>query len=113
MPDIKPPVESQSADTVGATLRILWMFVGSAALAVSAMSILKSTAPFSVADVIYAATVPLMVAVRYLDISRYGGTTAYGEPATMKHFVKYAVALVAGAAIVWVALHGIVYLKLR
>jgi hypothetical protein len=108
--DIKSPVESQSADGFGVFLRVFWMFLGSVALAVSAMAILKSEKMLSIADVVYVVIIPLMVAARYVDITRYKGTTAYGEPATMRHFAKYAAGLVVGGAIAWAALHGIAYL---
>ena len=58
--------------------------------------------------VILVALVLATLAARYLDITRFGGTTANGAPADTRTFVKYAVGLVALVAALWTAIHLLV-----
>ncbi len=110
MPEVKSPVQAESPNSVSVLLRIFWMFVGNVTLAVSALFITKHLGGlFSPADIVYLAMIPLLLAARYLDVARYHGGTAYGKPATMADFAKYAVTLVVGAAVVWAAAHGLAY----
>jgi hypothetical protein len=91
-------------------LRIFWMFIGNVALGISAAMILGNRDTiFSAADIIYGVCVPLLIGARYLDISRFRGGTAYGEPATPAHWRRYTLALLVGSIVVWFAVHGIAY----
>lgn len=56
-------------------------------------------------DLGYCSAVMLVLAARYLDISRFEGTTDTGEPATTEHFRRYAIKLLLAAAVVWVLVH--------
>lgn len=110
-----PPVETPAPTSITAiALRILWMIVGNAALVISGFWILQvRDAFFSVADATYGAAIPLLIVARYLDIARFGGSTAYGEPATMAHWRRYAAAVLGGAVAAWLLLHGIAYLQMK
>jgi hypothetical protein len=102
--------EQQGTTSVlGLFLRLFWMFLGNAALGVCALKILVDRgAPFTVADIVYGACVPLLIIARYLDITRFNGYTAYLERATMAHWRRYSLGLLLGAATVWLLLRGIV-----
>lgn len=107
-----PQIEKEGATRVsGLALRLFWMFLGNAALGMSAIVILNGTGgALSAADAVYAVFVPLLIGVRYVDITRYNGVTAYGQPATIAHWKRYAAVLVVGSAGVWGACHAAAYL---
>lgn len=103
----QPPVGG-----IGCLTRILWMIVGNMVLLFSVSFIVRGHyASFSGADMVFWITVGLLVLLRYADIARFHGTTAQGhQPATMAHWRRYAVWLVAMAALLWFLAHGIAYL---
>jgi hypothetical protein len=45
----------------------------------------------------------VLIGTRYVDIVRYQGLTADGQPATMAHFRRYAIVLLATAVALWAA----------
>jgi hypothetical protein len=51
-----------------------------------------------------------MIIVRFLDIKFLDGQTAAGEPASIKHWRRYAIVLVVISAAIWAAAHTAVYL---
>jgi hypothetical protein len=55
----------------------------------------------------------LLIVARYVDITRFKGDTAYGEPATLAHWRRYALSLLVGSIVVWVVIHGIGYVSMR
>jgi hypothetical protein len=90
------------------------MFLGPAGLAVSGLYIVNQGAGLlSMPDVIYWTLVLLMLVARYVDIVRFRGVTAYGEPATMVHWRRYALGLIVGSISVWVLMHGIAHAWLK
>ena len=90
----------------GCFVRLAWMLIGNLILAVCALSIIKSSGTFfSLADLVFWATVAAAIWLRYLDVSRLGGQTVYGQPATMAHWHRYAVLLPAAALVVWIIAH--------
>jgi hypothetical protein len=86
--------------------RPFWMFFGNFALMICAIHILmgesKST---KTTDIIFWCAVAAMLAVRFLDIKFLDGQTATGEPATLSHWRKYAIALAVISAAIWSAAH--------
>lgn len=46
-----------------------------------------------------------MVAVRYVDITRFGGQTTEGQPATLAHWRKYALGVAFVTSLLWIAAH--------
>ncbi|MDD5676390.1 MAG: hypothetical protein PHW60_00180 [Kiritimatiellae bacterium] len=96
------PTESPS----GCLVRLFWMGIGNIVLLVCAIYIVHTPARFlSFADLGYWLSVLAMIAVRYVDIHRYGGATATGEPATTAHWRRYAIRLTAGALVAWIGIH--------
>ncbi len=93
-----------AAPLTGLALRVFWMFLGPATLFVVAMLIAQGRGSWMV-DLGYCSAVMLVLAARYLDVSRFDGTTDTGEPVTIEHFRRYAMKLILAAAVVWVLVH--------
>ena len=75
---------------------ILLVFLGSKIYAARA---------FTLFDLAYWATVAAILGARHLDIHRFHGATASGEPATPEHLRRYAFGVTAAAAALWVLVH--------
>jgi hypothetical protein len=60
---------------------------------------------FSLLDAAYWAVVAVLAGARYADITRFGGTTVEGAPATMRDFRRYAVGLLLAGAALWATVH--------
>lgn len=83
-------------------LRFYWMALGNLALLVIAMLISqKPTWTITVLDAAFFGVVLTLFVARYLDVKRFGGETANGQPATGRDLVHYGVGLVAVAAGLW------------
>ena len=98
--------EGPQAGGLGCLARLFWFFGGNAILLASAWSIAQRSDLVSAWDAVFWAAVVAMAAVRYVDIARLQGTTAFGQPATMGHWRKYVLLLAAGALVLWVAVHA-------
>lgn len=85
-------------------LRVVWIILGPAMLFALAMLIVQHRGSWMV-EVGYGAALVLVLTARYVDISRFDGTTDTGEPATMEHFHRYAVRLILIAAALWGLVH--------
>lgn len=92
----QPEYQSQA----GCLPRLFWMGFGNIALVMAALSVYKS-AGWSLADLAFWLVIGTLIGARYIDIVRYAGTTAHGEPATMAHFKRYVLMLLAAGAAVW------------
>jgi hypothetical protein len=92
----------RSPSLTGLFLRAWWMLFGNAALGiVLALRALGRSEPLSLLDVAFAALVASLVAARLADIRWFGGLTAEGARATLAHFQRYALRLLAGSAAGW------------
>jgi hypothetical protein len=60
---------------------------------------------FSAFDLAYWATVAAILGARHVDIHRFHGATASGEPATPAHFRRYAYGVAAAAVVLWLLVH--------
>ena len=95
----------------GCLFRLFWMVFGSGILLFLWFFILSHSGTFfSLFDTAFGATVALLIAVRYVDITRLNGQTASGEPATLAHWRRYTFGLVLFGAAAWAAAHAIAYL---
>jgi hypothetical protein len=81
-------------------LRLTWMIWGNAALFLCVVFVALGTAPV-VADLMVLAMAGFLVVVRYVDIHLFKGETADGEPATLAHWRRYAMAVAFLAAALW------------
>lgn len=90
----------------GVVARLYWLVVGHAMLAILGMNIWKSGGEWGTfTDIAFLANLGGLVAVRYLDIARLGGTTAQGDPATMAHWRRYSAIALAVWAVLFVVVH--------
>ena len=99
----QPPVEYSSE--AGCLLRLYWMFLGNALLAIVLAYLIQKHPPFpSLLDAGYLFSLASVVAARYVDIRHMKGETCEGGvPATLSDWRKYAVLIVAGCVSVWLA----------
>lgn len=92
----------------GCLLRLFWMFLGNAVVYASLAVIATRGAPFpSALDAVVWLAVALTIAARRLDITRWQGKTASGEAATLAHWRRHAVIVVAVTAAASVIAHAI------
>lgn len=98
----KSPKSSDSESTsLGALLlRLTWMAFGNIVLMICAALVSKGTAPV-LTDVLFFATAVGLVVVRYVDITRFGGQTSEGEPATLADWRKYAIGVSIVSLVIW------------
>jgi hypothetical protein len=83
------------------------MLIGNGALVLLGLAIAGQSAQLiSLKDAAYWSLVPLVVAARYLDITRFEGATVYGEPATLQHWKRYALGFLVVSAALWLGAHG-------
>ncbi len=101
MPTQDPNHESSS----GCLLRIFWMFLGNAVLAIVALQILRAGRALSVLDGVYWLVVVLSLVARYADIHYFKGTDADGNPPSAGTWRRFALILVLSAGAVWLAIH--------
>jgi hypothetical protein len=100
------PIDKQKG-ILAILTRPFWMFLGNFALMICATHILIGEGGSSrTTDIIFWSAVTAMIIVRFLDIKYLDGQTATGEPATLAHWVKYAVVLIIISAILWSAVHA-------
>jgi len=92
----------------GCLIRMLWFLAVPAVLLLSAAIIVQQhRKPFTAADAVFFGTVVLAAVIRYLDIRFSRGETVTGNPATMRHWRRYAILLILVSLIVWSAAHAV------
>ena len=96
--------------TVGCVVRLGWMAIGTIALVAALFFIIQNQGKFNLADGLFWAAVVVCIGLRYLDIAYLNGDTAAGEPATLAHWRRYALILIALAVPLWALAHGIGFL---
>ncbi len=97
--------ESQSA--LGGLARLIWMTVGNIALVVLALGIAMGPPwSFTWRDWAFLAAAGGMLLVRYVDITRLGGRTAEGDPATTRDFRSWAAGVLVACAVAWGLAHS-------
>jgi hypothetical protein len=82
-------------------LRMAWMGVVPAILV--CIFVLANTDPWTFTGYDFAVVLLLVggIVARAIDVLRYGGTTAYGDPSTPRHIVTYAVGLALVTGVAW------------
>jgi hypothetical protein len=99
-----PPSAAPASSGARVALRLVWMGLGNLVLAAAAILIMQRGG-YSWRDVLFWGTAFGLVAVRGVDITVFGGTTADYRPATSRDLRRYAVRILALAAVVWVVSH--------
>lgn len=110
MSDFISAGKAANASLAALVLRVFWMFLGNTALGVCLLVIVQQGPAFTYVDISYGISLLLLIAARYVDIVRYNGVTAYGEPATPAHWRRYTVALLLAGGCGWLAAHGAAHL---
>jgi len=99
------PIDKQSG-ILAILVRPFWMFLGNFALMICAANIfMGESSSTRISDIIFWCAVVAMIIVRFLDIKFLDGQTATGEPASIKHWCKYAIVLAVISAAIWSAAH--------
>jgi hypothetical protein len=84
--------------------RLLWIIVGNLVLLFLAVLIAQRKG-FSALDLAFWAVVGALVLVRYIDITRLKGLTTDSQPATIRHWRRYAVTLAVISVALWALAH--------
>jgi hypothetical protein len=88
----------------GCLVRLYWLFFGNALLAFLAWGIIHRPSPWpGLLDAAFVFVAVTLIAARYADIRWWNGQTAYGQPATLKTWRRYAAVVALIALIVWLA----------
>ena len=93
--------------------RVYWMLLGNLLVGVSAAVIAQAAPAPSIADALFWVSAAALVAVRYLDVARFGGRTADGEPATIGHWKRYSLLVGGICLLTWSAAHAVAWLLAR
>ena len=104
IPSSSPVSTPEPTGCLGVIVRLSWLAVGPALLFALTFKI-GDTARFSALDVLFWAVAAGMVVVRHFDIARLGGQTANCEPAGMRDWRRYAIAVPLAAAALWALAH--------
>ena len=103
-----PEHDSLEQSGGGCLLRLSWLIAGNAVLLLAARSIaIGGGLLLTWADAVFWLAAGAMLAARYVDVTRFGGCTASGKPATLAHWRRYALLLCGGALAVWIVAHAI------
>lgn len=102
----EPPDRHQAK---GCLLRMYWMLLGNALVAIFAYRIVELGGAITGMDIFYWLGAASLVIARYVDIRFLGGTTSEGEPATIKHWKRYSSRVLAVSVILWLVVHGLSY----
>jgi hypothetical protein len=108
MSDHGPQTADRQGTAAGVLARLWWMLLGNAVLALSVVFIFHNTTGFfHAADVVFWCAAASLVLIRYVDIRFLNGLTAIGEPASMRHWVRYTVVLIVCSAAAWILAHAV------
>lgn len=88
----------------GLLMRLSWMIIGPVLLLIIA-SVLYTRAAFTELDAVYASILGAMVAARYVDVVRYRGPGADGEPFELEDLPGWVGKTVIIAAGLWAFVH--------
>jgi uncharacterized protein YhhL (DUF1145 family) len=106
MPEHTP--HASSITPAGCLLRLIWLVAGSGTLFLTLAVIAVTRAPLpSYLDAIVVVTAVSMIAVRRIEIARFGGRTLADEPASLVHWRRYVVMLLGSILAGWTLAHAI------
>lgn len=93
---------SKGPGAKGCFVRLGWMLGGSAALFALTLGILREPAwTFTVKDALFWGAVAATLGLRWLDVTKLGGRTTAGAPATPSDLRRYAAGLAGVSAVLW------------
>jgi len=86
--------------------RIYWMLLGPVLSFVAASLIARhATWSFGWRDLLFWALLVSVLAVRWVDVRRFAGTTADGDPATLDDVRRHGLILGAVGVVLWIVVH--------
>jgi hypothetical protein len=100
-----------SENNLGCLLRVYWMMLGNALVAIPGCTIVQTEGELTLVDVVYWLFVVSLIAARYVDIRSLHGLLSEGQPASMRDWRQYSLRVVAISATVWVVAHGLSYFR--
>jgi hypothetical protein len=90
----------------GCFLRLFWLMIGNALLALALLQILFSQAPFfSGVDLFFWSVVGGMIAARFADVAYFRPATAAAQPTALSSGWQYVLTLIVAAATAWILAH--------
>lgn len=96
----------------GCLVRFGWMLFGNVALITCLIIMFNHRGSFlSVADAVFWTTVGALVWLRHFDVTRMGGRTAEGRPASLSHWKRYTRLLLVFSLLVWSAVHAMTWFR--
>jgi hypothetical protein len=96
----QPQPQAEQMGCLAAVVRLVWMMFGNIALLLCAAFVAQGKAPV-VMDVAFFAVAVGLIAVRYLDITKFKGQTSEGKPATLADWRRYAAMMVIVSLALW------------
>lgn len=100
------PPNTAPVAPAGCLLRLVWTVAGNAAIYLSLATIAATKPPLpSSLDFVVGVSLILMLAARWLDITRFDGRTLSDEPATLRHWRRYVVMLGSSTVAAWSLAH--------
>jgi len=106
MPASNGQIDDKQTTGLGLLARIWWMFLDNVVLAFCILFVVQNQGRFFLAaDWVFWIGVATLVLVRYADIRFLDGCTIMGTRASVSHWTRYAVLMVACSAAVWVLTH--------
>jgi hypothetical protein len=101
----------QTTSVFALFLRLFWLLIGNAILVVCFLAILaKEAKGLSWADALYGITIPLIIAARFLDVTRFGGKNSVGQPATIADWKRSTAMLIGCGGAALLAAHAIAWI---
>ncbi len=101
---VETPSEAPQSPA-GCLLRLYWMIGGYLIAILCGVSIVNHHGDFSLVDLIYWLAILGILAARWVDIKRLGGTRADGQVATMRDWRTHAITTVVAGVIGWIVIH--------
>jgi len=103
---MQQPTPSISTPMAGQLLRVFWLFVGNAVVYGSWVAIVLTSARLpSLLDGVVWLVIGLMIVARRIDILRFAGRTAQGDPTTLADWHRYVAILVSSGLVGGVVAH--------
>ncbi|NMC19113.1 MAG: hypothetical protein GYA33_01725 [Thermogutta sp.] len=89
----------------GCLLRLYWMIGGFLIAVLCGVSVVSHQGGFSAVDVIYWAAVLGIPLARYVDMTKFAGRRADGEPTTLADWRRFSLAVVIAGIVAWALIH--------
>jgi len=104
-------LQSPPTSAVGCLARLTWLLVGNFALGFCSVLIALGPSGLGLADIALWLCAGVVVAARWIDLTKYAGTTAEGAPATLAHWRRHAIIIGGATSSLWIAAHAIAWLR--